>query len=145
VIELRPEHLQAIARAAEAAYPEECCGLLVGIVDGDDRRVTRVEPSTNVFEGDHRRRFEVDPRLILRLQRELRGGAEQLIGLYHSHPDGPGEPSATDLAKAWEPDLVWLITPVVNGHAAPTSAHQPTTHGGFRELPLRHAGATIET
>lgn len=91
------------AHCAEA-YPEEACGLLVGLPDA----VFRAEPAANVAE-DRRRRFEVDPRLRLRLHRELRDGPHAVVGVYHSHPHGPPEPSATDLAKAFEPDLLWLI------------------------------------
>jgi len=86
------------------ARPEEACGLLVGAGD----RVARAEPADNVAE-DRLRRFEVDPRLLLRLHRELRGGPEQVLGVYHSHPEGRPEPSATDLARALDPELVWLI------------------------------------
>ena len=142
MIELARAHLAALARAAEEAYPEECCGLLVGTLEGGHRRVTRIAPSANVAEGDRRRRFEVDPRLILKFQRELRGGAERLVGHYHSHPDGPAAPSATDLEMAWEPDLAWLIVPVAAGRAGPPAAHLPVPEGGFRQLTLRETGAT---
>lgn len=141
MIELSRAHLAAIARAAEEAYPEECCGLLVGTIEGARRRVTRVAPSANVAEGDRRKRFEVDPRLILKFQRELRGGAERLVGHYHSHPDGPAAPSATDAKEIWEPDLAWLIVPVAAGRAGPPAAHEPSAEGGFRQLTLREVGA----
>ena len=91
------------AHCARAA-PEEACGLLVGA--GDE--VARVEPAENVAE-DRLRRFEVDPRLLLRLHRELRDGPLSVLGVYHSHPQGLPEPSAVDLAKALDPELVWLI------------------------------------
>lgn len=84
--------------------PEEACGLLVGAEDA----VARIEPAENVAE-DRLRRFEVDPRLLLRLHRELRSGPLSVLGVYHSHPEGPSEPSPTDLAKALDPELIWLI------------------------------------
>jgi len=67
-------------------------------------------------------RFEVDPALRLRLQRELRASNERIVGLFHSHPDGAAAPSAHDLACAWEPDLVWLITATGRDAAGPTAA-----------------------
>jgi len=33
----------------------------------------------------------------------------ELIAIYHSHPDGPARPSATDVANAYYPDTVQLI------------------------------------
>lgn len=98
---------QRISAAALAAYPAECCGLLVGRTVADGIIVTGIEPAANLRpEPD---RFELDPAVHLRVQRMLRGTAERVVGHYHSHPNGRAEPSATDLAAAHDPDLVWLI------------------------------------
>ena len=146
VITLDPAHLEAVAGHAEAAYPAECCGLLIGAAAGARLwRVRRVVQSRNLAPAGRRDRFEVDPALRLKLQRELRGSGEAVVGLYHSHPDGPPTPSATDLDSAWEPGLVWLITAVRGGRAIETSAHLFTeTDGraGFEEVLVRRAGAT---
>jgi len=69
--------------------------------------VSRVVPSPNLAGGHDR--FEIDPALLLRVHRELRGGAETLIGHYHSHPGGPARPSAQDRARSYTPGLAWLI------------------------------------
>ncbi len=147
MIALGARQLRQIARAAEAAYPEECCGLLVGPGGeggkGGKRRwrVVRVEASANLAEGDRRRRFEVDPGLLIRLHRELRGGETRVIGVYHSHPDHPAEPSAHDLELAREPGLVWLIVSVVGGRATDASAHVLAEDGAcFDEIVLEIAG-----
>ena len=143
MIALGARQLRQIARAAEAAYPEECCGLLVGTGgEGSERRwrVVRVEASANLAEGDRRRRFEVDPGLLIRLHRELRGGETRVIGVYHSHPDHPAEPSAHDLELAREPGLVWLIVSVVGGRATDASAHVLAEDGAcFDEIVLEIA------
>ncbi len=122
-IRLTSAQLQAVEGAAEEAYPEEACGLLVGRTGSDGLcRVSTVERSANVAEPPRTRRFEVDPRLRLRLERTLRGGPDAVVGVYHSHPDGVAEPSATDLSMVFEPDLVWVITAVGGGKAGPTRA-----------------------
>ena len=116
--------LARIERAAEAAYPGECCGLLVGRRGAaDDTLVTRVAESTNVTTGDARTSFEVDPRTRLALMKEFRGRDDDIVGLYHSHPDHSAAPSARDLDRVFEPDLVWLITAVAEGRAVETRAH----------------------
>ena len=124
VITFDPAHLEAVTAHAESAYPAECCGLLVGTAE-DCRawRVRRVVPSRNLAPADRRDRFEIDPALQLDLQRELRGTAEAIVGVYHSHPDGQPMPSATDLESAWQPGLVWLIAAVHSGRLAATTAH----------------------
>ena len=124
VITFEPAHLKAVAGHAEAAYPAECCGLLVGAAEGAHAwRVRRVVPSRNLAPADRRDRFEIDPALHLDLQRELRGTGESIVGVYHSHPDGATAPSATDLESAWQPGLVWLIAAVRGGRVAATAAH----------------------
>ena len=132
-------HLKQIVDAAEAAYPGEACGLLVGRArSAGDVEVTRVAPSANSAAGDRVDRFEIDAGLRLRLQRELRGGPDRVIGLYHSHPDHSAQPSDTDLEMAWEPDLVWVITSVADGQALHTTAHALDAGGTqFREIGLR--------
>lgn len=128
--------LTQITAAAEAAYPAECCGLLVGR-GRRHLRVTRVVPSANLLAAEHRDRFEVDPAVRLALMRELGDGPERLIGHYHSHPDHAAAPSATDLAMAFEPELVWLITAVAGGRAGATAAFRLAAAAhAFRPLRL---------
>jgi proteasome lid subunit RPN8/RPN11 len=33
----------------------------------------------------------------------------ELVGIYHSHPAGPAEPSLKDMAEAISPDIVYVI------------------------------------
>ncbi|HEY4134290.1 MAG TPA: M67 family metallopeptidase [Alphaproteobacteria bacterium] len=105
----------ALKRHAIDAYPKECCGLLVGHERDGDLVVSEIVPSRNLDAAGGARAFEVDPALILDWQKRLRGGPERIIGHYHSHPDEHAEPSATDLARAWEPGQVWLIMTVLGG------------------------------
>lgn len=141
MIVLAPGHLKQITDLAEAAYPRECCGLLIGNEDGAGEgiwRVTKVAPSENLAPDDRNDRFEVDPLVRLRLQKELRGTSESLIGIFHSHPDGPAQPSETDLENAWEPELTWLITAVVAGQATQTNAYRLTDQASrFVQISLR--------
>jgi len=131
------DHLKAIADDAEAAYPLEACGLLVGrLLPGDHRVVARVEPAQNVA-AEPKKIFEIDPGLRIGLERELRGQALSVIGHYHSHPDGPARPSARDLAMALEPDLAWLIVAVAKGQASHMRAYLPRLdRHDFRALPI---------
>jgi proteasome lid subunit RPN8/RPN11 len=123
VILLPPALLGRIEAAARAAYPEECCGLLIGFREPDGRvRVTQIAESANVAPTPRRDRFEVDPALRFATIRRLRGSREEIVGHYHSHPDGPARPSAHDAASAYEPELAWLIVAVVKGEAHQVAA-----------------------
>ena len=120
--------LAHIVNDAERAYPEECCGLLIG--EGDPAAtvaITRVVSSPNLTSSGKVDSFEVDPKLRFDLMRELEGGAHRIVGHYHSHPDHPARPSRRDIEMAWEPEMVWLITSVIasvtGGKAIRTTAH----------------------
>ena len=129
-VRLTAAQLLAIQRAAEAAYPEEACGLLVGRREpGGAWCVGAVEASANVAEPPRTRRFEVDPKLRLRLERDLRESPDSVIGVYHSHPDGSAKPSETDRSMIFEPAMVWLITAVAGGRAGATTGWRPTEDG----------------
>jgi len=116
---------QAMRLLADAARPAEACGLLVG----QGRRVLALAPSRNLADGMDA--FELDTAMHLKLQRRLRGSGRAVIGVWHSHPRTPAEPSPRDAAGAWDESLVWLIT-----GADGTRAWQPAA-GGFRELAIR--------
>jgi proteasome lid subunit RPN8/RPN11 len=131
--------LKEIVEAGEAAYPEECCGLLVGFGEtGGELTVTGVERSPNMAGEEAAKRFEVSAQVRFDVMRKLEDGPKRIIGHYHSHPDQAAQPSANDLEMAWEPDLVWLITSVADGQAIHTTAHLPHPDGsGFSEITLR--------
>lgn len=100
--------LAALPRLAAAALPREACGLLVGHAGADRVAVTGLAPSRNLAEATDA--FEIDTALQLALQRRLRGTAEAVVGVWHSHPTGAPTPSARDAEGAWETGLAWLIT-----------------------------------
>ena len=142
MIHLDIADLDRIEAAGVTAYPDECCGLLIGHdIDDGGIEVVRVAMSENVEPGDRRSRFEIDPRLLIALRRDLRGARDRIVGHYHSHPDHPARPSAHDAERAWEPEMVGLITAVIGGEAVETTAHVlEDGGGGFRQIGLQITG-----
>ena len=105
-----------------AAYPNECCGILVGRdvgAAGEKRRVVdRLEPGTNVFEaGEQYHRFSIDPRQQMRAERAAEVEGKVVLGFYHSHPDHPARPSEYDREHAW-PFYSYVIVKVAKGKPA---------------------------
>lgn len=70
-------------------------------------RVDEIIAAPNVAAGNDR--FEIDPAVLARTYRSLRGTARAVLGHYHSHPNGRAELSAADRAAAFTPGLAWLI------------------------------------
>lgn len=127
---------QAIRNHARADYPDEACGLLIGPV-GPAAIVDQAVPSANQAGSDRGHRFEIDMALYLRLQRDLRGSGRRILGIYHSHPDGPASPSARDVAGAWSDHHLWLIMAVAASGIVEVAGWQPLGRGrGFAPVRL---------
>ena len=99
--------LSKILRHSAEAYPEECCGFLIGI-GGPSLEVFEARRATNVHAEDRHTRYTVDPREQLRVEQELSATRREVIGFCHSHPDHPGRPSAFALERSW-PGYAYLI------------------------------------
>jgi proteasome lid subunit RPN8/RPN11 len=103
--------VEKIRAHARAAYPEECCGFLIGKHAGEDRVVTEARRADNVHPGPRGTRYTIDNEATRRVEAEFRVGEARLVGFYHSHPDHPATPSEFDLRSAWE-YYVYAIMPV---------------------------------
>lgn len=114
----------SIRRHGEETYPQECCGVLLGRMEGDVRIVTSVARCGNTREDSPHNRYNIDPRELIRIQREGRERGEDIVGFYHSHPDHPARWSATDLAEAHWLGCSYVITSVETGKAAITSSFE---------------------
>ena len=89
------------------AYPNECCGVMIGrdVPSGDGhvrRIVDRLQPLTNSFEQEERyHRFRLDPREYIEVERASGAEGKLVLGFYHSHPDHPARPSEYDRQHGW--------------------------------------------
>src|SRR5579863_9280659 len=114
----------ALRRHGEETYPHECCGVLLGRMNGDERVVTSSARAGNTRTDSAHNRYNIDPRDQIRIQREARERGEDVIGYYHSHPDHPAKASANDLEEAHWPGLSYVITSVEKGKAASTNSFE---------------------
>jgi len=121
-IEIPKSVLQAIHDHARAAYPEECCGFLLGHSDAP-RRIEESRRARNVATENRARRYSIDPLELLHADDDARKKSLELIGVYHSHPDHPAAPSEYDRSRAasW---LSYVIVSVVDGEPKDVTAWQ---------------------
>lgn len=98
----RQQRQQLLDWAAEA-HPQECCGLLLAAADGVELQLA------NNVASDPLRHFEIDPSALIAAEKAERDGALQIIGYFHSHPNGLARPSETDADMAIADGRIWLI------------------------------------
>ena len=119
MIGLGAQQLDEIRRHGEQEYPHECCGLLVGRIEPDGRKVVlEIYPVSNAREEEARHnRSLILPDEYVRGERYARGRKLDVVGNYHSHPDHPAVPSQFDLEHAW-PTWSYIIVSVREGKSA---------------------------
>jgi proteasome lid subunit RPN8/RPN11 len=118
MIKIAVEQLAAIERHAEAEYPHECCGLLIGRIEdeGRTRVVSEIYPVSNTWEAEGRHhRMLIAPQDYLRAEREFSSQGSGVVGDYHSHPNHPAVPSQFDLEHAPWPTLSYIVVSVFDG------------------------------
>ncbi len=111
-----------IRRHGEDTYPHECCGILLGTGDGNLRTVQAVIRCNNTRTDSPHNRYHIDPRELVRAQREAHERGIDIVGFYHSHPDHPPLWSQTDFNEAHWIGCSYVITSVDQGRAAITNS-----------------------
>jgi proteasome lid subunit RPN8/RPN11 len=100
---------QILSLARDAA-PFEIVGVLGGPHAG---RVSTMYPLQNVADQPERA-YQAEPAGLARALVAIRREQLELVGIYHSHPNGPSTPSSTDLKQAtW--DVPYLIVDAHSG------------------------------
>lgn len=82
----------------------ECCGILAG----RDGVVTRIFPAANAAKNPATS-YEIAPKEIFERMREMRAEGIEMLGIYHSHPNGKNEPSQRDIDQAYYSEAAYFI------------------------------------
>lgn len=126
---------------AMRTYPDECCGAMIGKIDGDQKTVRVALPLENAYPGAQRERYELRPEDLLFAEREARQSSLDLIGIYHSHPDCDAYFSKTDLENScpWYSFVVLSIQKGEFHHANSWLPNMEQTEAAQEELTHPHA------
>src|SRR5258708_5527186 len=134
-MKISEELRRQMTEMGESAYPNEGCGIFLGSF-GDEVEVVEVRAATNLRETgesanvpaekddrEHsaRDRYIMDPKDILRAERDARERGIEVVGFWHTHPDHAARPSQYDAEHAW-PDYVYLIMAIDNGKLVDVNA-----------------------
>jgi proteasome lid subunit RPN8/RPN11 len=112
----------AIRAHGEQTYPHECCGVLLGRAGSDGWTVNAAVQAGNTRTDSAHNRYQIDPRELVKIEREARARGLGIAGFYHSHPDHPAQWSTTDFAEAHWIGCSYVITEVAQGKAAVTNS-----------------------
>ena len=138
MLKLTQSLYDALRAHGEETYPHECCGVLLGQMDGDTRTVTSTARAGNTRTDSAHNRYNIDPKDLIRIQREGRDRGEDIVGFYHSHPDHPAQWSQTDFAEAHWFGCSYVITSVERGKGHNHEFLRTVRHGRSRqEVPRR--------
>lgn len=97
-----PAELRAnIAANARSGYPDEVCGLLLGRQQAGTVAVCALHAVPNVHPERTGDRFLIGPLDYLAAEQAAAAASLEVVGVWHSHPDHPPRPSATDREFAW--------------------------------------------
>ncbi|MFQ5675924.1 MAG: Mov34/MPN/PAD-1 family protein [bacterium] len=113
-LKISKKHLDLIKRHGEQAYPDECCGFLLGRLDSDKQVLMTLNAANAREEQEKYHRFLITPENYLRCEKLARAENLDILGFYHSHPDAEARPSSYDLEHAW-PWYSYLIVSVHDG------------------------------
>lgn len=102
-LNLRRAHLQTMQAHVERLAPFESCGLLAG----RNNTVEEVFLIPNQIKS--RTRFRMEPKEQLNAFDTIDANGLELVGIFHSHPDGPEGLSPTDIEEAAYPvvQVIW--------------------------------------
>ena len=127
-LRVRRSALEELIAHARAEAPNECCGLLLGAAGAIDQAI----PARNVRRSPTR--FQIDPADHFAALRLARSTGRLVVGAYHSHPNGPSRPSATDAAELNDAALIYVIVSLAT--EPPSTAAFRWADGNFVAIDL---------
>ena len=116
--------LATIQEHGERCYPEEGAGIILGTTEREFKAATDIIPIVNSSDSSERHhRYLIAPHEILAAETKAEELNREVIGIFHSHPDHPAEPSEVD--KQWAlPWYSYIITAVDDGKGMVSRAWQ---------------------
>ena len=136
MISIESDAWDVMVSHAENTYPNECCGAMIGTIDGSEKTVSVAVPLVNAFTGEQGARYELRQEDLLRADTEARQRGLDLIGIFHSHPDCDAYFSKTDLENSC-PWYSFVVLSIKNGafdHANSFLPDPDQTHADKEEL-----------
>ncbi|MGN0549697.1 MAG: M67 family metallopeptidase [Acutalibacteraceae bacterium] len=108
MIKIKISDYKKILNYAAETLPEEACGLIAGVIDGNsDKTVEKIYFLTNTDHSSEH--FSLDPKEQLEALKDMRKNNLKPLGNWHSHPESPSRPSEEDKRLAYDKTASYLI------------------------------------
>ena len=124
MIKINSEAWETMVAHAQSTFPDECCGVMVGSVDGDAKLVTRSIALENAYKGKQEDRYEIRPEDLLAADKNARAEGLDLIGIFHSHPDCDAYFSKRDLEHSC-PWFSYVVLSIKKGRFDHANSYRP--------------------
>ena len=122
VLYLRGDVYAGIREHGERTYPQECCGVLLGVKEDSGWRVKASIEAGNTRADSAHNRYQISPLELMKIECAARDRGLSVAGFYHSHPDHPAQWSETDFKEAHWLGCSYVITAVERGKAGQTNS-----------------------
>lgn len=107
MIKLSKADYEKILAHAVKELPDEACGLIAGIIEGEDKIIKKVYLLTNIDHSNEH--FSLDPKEQLAAVKDMRSQGLVPLGNWHSHPESPSRPSEEDKRLAYDSKASYMI------------------------------------
>jgi proteasome lid subunit RPN8/RPN11 len=87
----------------QSTFPLEGCGLLAG----RQTQATELYMIDNILQSPVA--YEMDPKQQVKAMLDMDEKGNDMLAVYHSHPQGPSIPSETDITQAYYPESAYII------------------------------------
>jgi proteasome lid subunit RPN8/RPN11 len=115
-VSVSKKHINQIKKHSEREFPREAVGALIGKYANEKMEIEEIIELKNETTENPARRFFVSPESVYEIEMQCRAGGKEIVGWYHSHPNGSPDPSEEDLKNAF-PFYAYFIVSVVRGQA----------------------------
>ena len=113
-LRLSHEQIQSIVNHARQEQPDEACGIIAGKVG----IASRIIPIKNAA-SNAQHHYQMDTKELLQALKEMDSVDEEMLGIYHSHPNNEPIPSPEDIREAQlnTPNSLHIIVSLKYGKA----------------------------
>ncbi len=108
MLKINKKIVSAIFAQGKKDAPIEACGYLVG--KGND--VLKHYEMTNI--DNSKEHFTLDPKEQFKILKETRKDNNEILAVYHTHPETPARPSQEDIKLAFDSSIIYVIASIAN-------------------------------